>query len=546
MSQSSFAPEVTLATLGDYIKKDGTTTTTASIPFEEGLSIPHGTGSPLQIGSDLSVPGVIRSRTSISTIYTDIVGATDPGSTVSAPVLNFAGAVGTGLNFYGGGVSITGGASNWDFPAMVGGAVVMTGGRSTSPRGAAGSVVIGGGEAAFGTATTATGGSVQIYGGLAQSTYNRGYVHIGLGLATPSRIDRASDNATGSLFIENYIEVDGTAYFDSSVYLNSLTGAGILKIDANELVGVASSSDLLTAIGTIDVSANTNLAVTSPITLTGDTVGFDATANFTWTGTHSFNNTAGIALNSTSPIITFTDSTASEDDFTLSTTSNGWNIINSTDSRTAFRVDGAGTVTLGSATAGSTNVFNAATGGTHIFQVNSAEEVRIAADAMTFNNGASDVVLGWGTSGLLNITGAVTTSGTLTGNGQVIAKASAFASHASSYELSVQSNSGSAYIEILNGLGAGYGAFFGLEGSGAAGDAFALYNYQGGPILFYTDTTPSSSNKVVTITENGDVAVESGSKIYLEGTAGDTYITYNSGTGYGELWVNGNLAFEFK
>lgn len=39
---------------------------------------------------------------------------------------------------------------------------------------------------------------------------------------------------------------------------------------------------------TIDISSDTNLAVSAPITLTGDTVGFDFSTNNTWTGNHAF------------------------------------------------------------------------------------------------------------------------------------------------------------------------------------------------------------------------------------------------------------------
>lgn len=69
--------------------------------------------------------------------------------------------------------------------------------------------------------------------------------------------------------------------------IQSLTG--VLK-GTSGVVSTASSSDLLTAIGTIDISSNTNLAVTSPITLTGDTVGFDFSTNNTWGGTQLWGN----------------------------------------------------------------------------------------------------------------------------------------------------------------------------------------------------------------------------------------------------------------
>lgn len=44
------------------------------------------------------------------------------------------------------------------------------------------------------------------------------------------------------------------------------------------------------SLGGIDISDDTNLAVSSPITLTGDTIGFDFSTNNTWTGTNEFDN----------------------------------------------------------------------------------------------------------------------------------------------------------------------------------------------------------------------------------------------------------------
>lgn len=74
---------------------------------------------------------------------------------------------------------------------------------------------------------------------------------------------------------------------------------------------------------------------------------------------------------------------------------------------------------------------------------------------------------------------------------------------ASEYALSVQDDGVYTYIEILNGAGTGKGAFFGMQGSGADGDAFDLYNYQGGPIDFYTAPTASASYKRMSIQSDG-------------------------------------------
>lgn len=78
---------------------------------------------------------------------------------------------------------------------------------------------------------------------------------------------------------------------------------------------------------------------------------------------------------------------------------------------------------------------------------------------------------------------------------------------ATSYELSVQNSTGTeCYIEILNNGGTNQGAFFGME----TADDFAMYNWQGGPILFYTDTTASSGVVRATIQPDGDFEINSG------------------------------------
>jgi hypothetical protein len=119
---------------------------------------------------------------------------------------------------------------------------------------------------------------------------------------------------------------------------------------------------------------------------------------------------------------------------------------------------------------------------TRNFRIAGAIEATLTANALTFNNGASDVSLGWATSGMLDVTGGI-----FRATGTLIAQATAFTPYSSGYELSVQSASTVTYIEILNNAGANTGAFFGMEN-----DNFALYNWQGSaagsgnyPIVFY-------------------------------------------------------------
>ena len=85
------------------------------------------------------------------------------------------------------------------------------------------------------------------------------------------------ENSDGIL---QWLEDEDRFNFQDNIQISTL-GTGILHSDAS---GIITSS-------VIDISTDTNLAVTDPITLTGDNIGFNQAFNFTWTGTHEFDNT---------------------------------------------------------------------------------------------------------------------------------------------------------------------------------------------------------------------------------------------------------------
>lgn len=120
-------------------------------------------------------------------------------------------------------------------------------------------------------------------------TPTNGYIATGLTVRPIGASGTGAIGTSGTRYGSMYtvtLNASGTTTLATSL-------TGILK-GTSGLVAVASSSDILTAIGTIDISSNTNLAVTSPITLTGDTVGFDFSTNNTWTGTNLYQNTVTI------------------------------------------------------------------------------------------------------------------------------------------------------------------------------------------------------------------------------------------------------------
>ena len=86
----------------------------------------------------------------------------------------------------------------------------------------------------------------------------------------------------------------------------SADGSSHSFIDQTVVSGASPTFDGANFTG-IDISAGTNLAVTSPIVLTDDTISFDFSTNNTWTGTNTFN--ADVTCND-NLIIDFTDTEA--------------------------------------------------------------------------------------------------------------------------------------------------------------------------------------------------------------------------------------------
>jgi hypothetical protein len=101
----------------------------------------------------------------------------------------------------------------------------------------------------------------------------------------------------------------------------------------------------------------------------------------------------------------------------------------------------------------------------------------------------------------------------------------------SPYTLSLQTNSPSTWLEILNNSGVNKGVFFGIQDNN-----FEQYNWQGGDILFFTSQNPSDGIERLRITNNGIVIfknrpIVNGTGILLSGeipTLPDT-IVYTSG-----------------
>lgn len=95
------------------------------------------------------------------------------------------------------------------------------------------------------------------------------------------------DSQTGQIILRNDSSSD-FVFDDTSASGDGLFNFGNLTADRTFTWPNASGTVLLS--GSVDISSDTNLAVSSPITLTGDTVGFDFSTNNTWTGTNEFSS----------------------------------------------------------------------------------------------------------------------------------------------------------------------------------------------------------------------------------------------------------------
>lgn len=108
------------------------------------------------------------------------------------------------------------------------------------------------------------------------------WMEIGAYLGT-NNIDTKNRNfkifSTAQADIFEVNATTGTATFNFAPTITPFSSAGFIK---NDTSGVLSGGNA------IDISADTNLTVTSPITLTGDDIGLDKTATYDWSGVHEF------------------------------------------------------------------------------------------------------------------------------------------------------------------------------------------------------------------------------------------------------------------
>lgn len=111
---------------------------------------------------------------------------------------------------------------------------------------------------------------------------------------------------------------------------------------------------------------------------------------------------ANQTISKATPSLIFTDSGG--DDWSITVTTGTLAIRDTTDSANMLSGSGANVITLGDSAGATTLVYNVASAKSHVFQVNSASEVTILANSMTFDSGSNDPVLDWTTDGELALT----------------------------------------------------------------------------------------------------------------------------------------------
>ncbi len=205
-----------------YIRLDGTSTTTAVIPFAEGIKIPDQKLIVFESGA----------------------------SAFDRPYIVYDSGV-PYLAMFGGNAFVT---------DTKGGAVLCQGGTGSGlEEGGYVEITAGGGG------LTGKGGDILITSGEGHG----GSVNGDIALQTPNI------GTTGSIWVSAFKGGVIVTTGADGITLNALTGF------------IRGTAGLLSAQATIDISADTNLSVTSPITLTGDTIGFDDTNFVLIDGTHA-------------------------------------------------------------------------------------------------------------------------------------------------------------------------------------------------------------------------------------------------------------------
>lgn len=279
------------------IYKNGTSITTAVIPFAQGWSIPDNISAFIgtTTGSQLIIKKTTGSPDSYSFQAPSVTSGNGPsltfrsGATTASGSSLFGGNIqflsgasaassGTGgtMLFTGGGATGTGG---------VGGSFVVQAGSATGTGGAGGIVQIYSGAGIKDSGTGSVhGGNLQLYAGSATSSFlgnntgnggilylkgggfgtdidenplggNSGYVDIGQGIGTPGHFSLTTMPEWKSLYVEGKFEVDGAAYLDSTLTVASTTTlatslSGMLKASSGVVSALTGSQgDIIYASG---------------------------------------------------------------------------------------------------------------------------------------------------------------------------------------------------------------------------------------------------------------------------------------------------------
>ena len=337
-----------------YIEKNGTTTTTAQIPFAEGISLPSNKEIFFGGTSSANADGGIIGNSDILYIrgYPNTVNGTTVKITGGdAPFQGSAGFV----RLHAGAPDIGGDTPTFAFVTTDQTITGFTFGSNIAGASTLGNTIedfsVGG--MFYGAGSSAFAGGLGLYDKLATS----GYSILTTGASAQIiGMDRANSGAGQNLTVQaGWAQSSGTDL-----------AAGNLILAPGKATGSRSGNTQLQAVGGLG-SGTTDRTPSTIVTVAHD-------------GVTTVQNSI---ISKATPSLVLTDSGG--DDYNMIVTAGVLGINNTTDSRNIIGSTAAGVITVGSTASGTSLVSNTASGGTQAFQLNSVEYLNIGATNIVLN-----------------------------------------------------------------------------------------------------------------------------------------------------------------
>jgi len=292
---------------------------------------------------------------------------------------------------------------------------------------------------------------------------------------------------------------NGASISGSNIFMHkvSATNPGMLSTGTDTIAGAKTFS-----------SAPTFSSMTAgriPYFGTGGLV--SNSANLTWDNTNT-----SLILNKTAlvpdPSLIFTGATINA--FGTTSSDFQFHVATASDFRpTFFGSRSRGTLTVPTATSNGDRLFSVVGGGydgTNLQYPASIDFVQDAAASAGNVPASINFLTGNNASGRASRL-TINSSGVVTAKNQLVALGSSGAPsgtipNAINYTITAANNAIGSWVHIINNAGAAQGAFFGMSSSN-----FEQYNWQGGPIIFYTNASVSAGTRRFAIENSGRISI---------------------------------------